>query len=463
MSQFSLMFEAEKLTVKQLTGKLKRTLRDNFSNLIVRGEISGLKIAASGHVYCNLKEEDTVLPSVMYRQSARLLKFPLKEGALVEARGSIDVYEPRGAYQFLIEHMEPVGLGALQQAFEALKRKLAEEGLFEAGRKRPLPKFPRRIGIVTSPTGAVIQDMLNIFERRAPGLEIRVYPALVQGSGSVEQLCAGLEFFSQEGWAEVVILARGGGSLEDLWSFNEEAVARAIVGSSIPVISAVGHETDFTIADFVADLRAPTPSAAAELAVPATEMILDRLEAFERSMERSLQIKLSRLREITLRLGVDRPYAILQRQLNTLLQQVDDAEAEMQDLLTQRLRAVRLSLEQTERKLLERDPTARAAQLSKRWEAAHYLLENTMNLTLARFRLQYQVVEARLKILSPLATLERGYAIVRDAKGKTVRDPNQVKARSRLRIDVALGRIDATVAATVSGTSTPDDSSELPS
>lgn len=459
MSQFSLMFEAEKLTVKQLTGKLKRTLRDNFSNLIVRGEISGLKIAASGHVYCNLKEEDTVLPSVMYRQSARLLKFPLKEGALVEARGSIDVYEPRGAYQFLIEHMEPVGLGALQQAFEALKRKLAEEGLFEAGRKRPLPKFPRRIGIVTSPTGAVIQDMLNVFERRAPGLEIRVYPALVQGSGSVEQLCAGLEFFSQEGWAEVIILARGGGSLEDLWSFNEEAVARAIVASSIPVISAVGHETDFTIADFVADLRAPTPSAAAELAVPATESILERLEALERSMERSLQIKLSRLREITLRLGVDRPYSILQRQLNTLLQQVDDAEAEMQAVLGQRLRAVRLSLEQTERKLLEGDPTARAAQLSKRWEAAHYLLENTMNLTLARFRLQYQVVEARLKILSPLATLERGYAIVRDAKGKTVRDPKQVKARSKLRIDVALGRIDATVSAS----STPADSSELPS
>lgn len=459
MSQFSLMFEAEKLTVKQLTGKLKRTLRDNFSNLIVRGEISGLKIAASGHVYCNLKEEDTVLPSVMYRQSARLLKFPLKEGALVEARGSIDVYEPRGAYQFLIEHMEPVGLGALQQAFEALKRKLAEEGLFEAERKRPLPRFPRRIGIVTSPTGAVIQDMLNIFERRAPGLEIRVYPALVQGSGSVEQLCAGLEFFSEEGWADLVILARGGGSLEDLWSFNEEAVARAIAASAIPVISAVGHETDFTIADFVADLRAPTPSAAAELAVPATDLILERLGALDRSMERSLQFKLARLREVTLRLGVDRPYAIIQRQLNSMLQQVDDAESEMFDVLTQRLRAAKLGLELWERKLMEREPTARVAQMSKRWEAAHYLLENTMNLTAARFRLQYHVIEARLRLLSPLATLERGYAIVRDAKGRTVRDPKQVKARSKLRIDVALGRIDATVSAST----TPGDSSELPS
>lgn len=457
MSQYSLIFSAEKLSVKQLTAKLKRTLRDNFSNLIVRGEISGLKIAASGHVYCNLKEEDTVLPSVMYRQSARLLKFPLKEGALVEARGSIDVYEPRGAYQFLIEHMEPVGLGALQQAFEALKRKLAEEGLFEAARKRPLPKYPRRIGIVTSPTGAVIQDMLNIFERRAPGLEIRVYPALVQGSGSVEQLCAGLQYLSEEGWAEVVILARGGGSLEDLWSFNEEAVARAIAASSVPVISAVGHETDFTIADFVADLRAPTPSAAAELAVPATEVLLERLEASERSMERALQFKLARLREVTLRLGVDRPYAMLQRQLNVLLQQVDDAEAQMQDALTERLRAVKSAWEAEERRLREREPSARVGKHRKDWEAAKLQLDQSMAKCLEDFRLRYQVSEARLRLLSPLATLERGYAIVRDAKGKTVRDPKQVKARSKLRIDVALGQIQATVSAT------RDDSSELPS
>lgn len=457
MSQYSLIFSAEKLSVKQLTAKLKRTLRDNFSNLIVRGEISGLKIAASGHVYCNLKEEDTVLPSVMYRQSARLLKFPLKEGALVEARGSIDVYEPRGAYQFLIEHMEPVGLGALQQAFEALKRKLAEEGLFEAERKRPLPKYPRRIGIVTSPTGAVIQDMLNIFERRAPGLEIRVYPALVQGSGSVEQLCAGLQYFSEEGWAEVVILARGGGSLEDLWSFNEEAVARAIAASSVPVISAVGHETDFTIADFVADLRAPTPSAAAELAVPATEVLLERLAASERSMERALQFKLARLREVTLRLGVDRPYAMLQRQLNVLLQQVDDAEAQMQDVVVRALRAAKSAWEAEERRLREREPTARVAQHRKEWEAAKVQLDQAMAKCLEDFRLRYQVSEARLRLLSPLATLERGYAIVRDAKGKAVRDPKQVKARSKLRIDVALGQIEATVSAT------RDDSSELPS
>jgi exodeoxyribonuclease VII large subunit len=457
MTQSGLPFEAEKLSVKQLTAKLKRTLRDNFAYLIVRGEISGLKVAASGHAYFNLKEEDAILPSVMYRQSARLLKFPLKDGALVEARGSIDIYEPRGAYQFLVEFMEPVGIGALQQAFDELKRKLAGEGLFEQTRKRPLPKFPRRIGIVTSPSGAVIQDMLNIFERRSPGLEIRVFPALVQGSGSVEQICAGLAYFSTEAWADLVILARGGGSLEDLWSFNEEAVARAIVASSIPVVSAVGHETDFTIADFVSDLRAPTPSAAAELAVPSLEALCERIEGFERSLERSLQFKIARLRETASRLGIDRPYAIIQRQLNTLLQNIDDAESAMLEFLQHCLKEVQAGAELLDRKLREAEPLYRAAQLAKQWEAATYLLDNTMSLTLARCRVNFQVCDAQLKILSPLATLERGYAIVRDSTGKTVRDPRAVKPRSKLRIDVALGQIQATVAAT------RDDNSELPS
>ncbi len=444
MNQFSLSFQAETLTVKQVTARLRRTLREQYGNLIVRGEISGLKSAASGHLYFNLKEEDTVLPSVLYRQSARLLKFPVRDGLLVEARGAIDVYEPRGAYQFLIEHMEPVGAGALQQAFEDLKRKLAAEGLFEQARKKALPRYARRIGIVTSPTGAVIQDMLNVLERRSPGLEIRVYPALVQGTGSTEQVCEGLAYFSETGWADVVIVARGGGSLEDLWTFNEEAVARAIAASSVPVISAVGHETDFTIADFVADLRAPTPSAAAELVAPALASVLERIDTLERSLERSMQYKLAVLRQVALRLGVDRPQALLQRKINQQLQRTDDAEAAMQGALRKKTAETDADLERLANRLRECEPSRRIAQMAKRWEYFSALIQNSMDLRLAATHLRFGVVAAQLAMLSPKATLERGFAIVRDAKGRPVRDAADVKARAKLRIEVAKGTIEAT-------------------
>jgi exodeoxyribonuclease VII large subunit len=234
----------------------------------VSGEISGVKLASSGHYYFNLKERDAVLKCVAYRSANRYWKFKPADGLAVLARGHIDVYEMRGEYQLQVDVLEPQGIGALQLAFEQLKKKLAGEGLFAAERKRPLPRFPRRIGIVTSPRGAAIADIVHILSRRFPGLAIRLYPALVQGPGAAEEVCRGIDYFSRTGWPDVVIVGRGGGSLEDLWTFNEEAVARSIAACSVPVISAVGHETDVTIADFVADLRAPTPSAAAELAVP---------------------------------------------------------------------------------------------------------------------------------------------------------------------------------------------------
>jgi len=227
------------------------------------GEISGSKTASSGHCYFTLKDQDAQLRCVCFRQSLRYLKVKPQDGMAVLARGHIDVYEARGEYQLLVEAIEPQGHGALQFAFEQLKKKLAGEGLFDAARKRPIPRLPQRIGIVTSPSGAVVRDITEILSRRFPGLHLRIYPASVQGEGSVEAVCRGIDYFSNSGWAQVVIVARGGGSLEDLWTFNEESVARAIAASSVPVISAVGHETDFTIADFVADLRAATPSAAA--------------------------------------------------------------------------------------------------------------------------------------------------------------------------------------------------------
>src|SRR5580658_1566573 len=255
------------------------SLATQFTDIWISGEISGTKVPGSGHYYFTLKDDAAQLRCVCYKTTARYLKFKPQDGIAVLARGRIDVYDARGEVQFVVEALEPQGHGALQLAFEQLKKKLAVEGLFEASRKRPLPALPERIGIVTSPTGAVIRDILQILDRRFPGRHLRIYPAQVQGEGSVEQVTAGIQYFSRSGWAEVVIVARGGGSLEDLWTFNEERVARAIVACSVPVISAVGHETDFTIADFVADLRAPTPSAAAEMVICTRQSLVERLDA----------------------------------------------------------------------------------------------------------------------------------------------------------------------------------------
>src|SRR5215471_6855900 len=269
MEQLALTWEPVRraFTVGELTQELRGLLSEHFTDIWVSGEISGAKLAASGHYYFTLKDETAQLQCVCYRMTARYLKFKPQDGVAVLARGRLDFYDARGAVQMIVETLEPQGHGALQVAFEQLKQKLAMEGLFDRSRKRPIPSLPERIGIVTSPSGAVIRDILQILERRSPGRHIRVYPALVQGEGASVQIASGISYFSRSGWADVVIVARGGGSLEDLWAFNEESVARAIAGSSIPVISAVGHETDFTIADFVSDLRAPTPSAAAELVV----------------------------------------------------------------------------------------------------------------------------------------------------------------------------------------------------
>src|ERR1700733_453653 len=268
-------------TVAELNARIRGLLGNEFNDIWVAGEISGSRTASSGHCYFTLKDQDAQLRCVCFRASLRYLKFKPQDGIAVLARGRIDVYETRGEYQLQVEFLEPQGHGALQFAFEQLKKKLSAEGLFDAARKRAIPRLPRRIGIITSPSGAVIRDITQILSRRFPGLHIRLYPATVQGDGSIEAVVRAIEYFSSSGWPEVVILARGGGSLEDLWTFNEEAVARAIVASSVPVISAIGHETDFTIADFVADLRAPTPSAAAEMVVCTRQEVLDRIGGLE--------------------------------------------------------------------------------------------------------------------------------------------------------------------------------------
>lgn len=436
-------WQPEKLSVKQVTARLRRTLREQFSNLYVTGEVSALKVAASGHLYFNLKEEDAVLSCVIYRQSARLMKFQLRDGLMVQARGSIDVYEPRGVYQFLVEFAEPLGAGALQQAFEELKKKLAGEGLFEAARKRPLPKFPRRIGIVTSPTGAVIQDMLNVFERRSRGLEIRIYPALVQGTSSVEQICAGLRYFSESGWPDVVIVARGGGSLEDLSSFNDESVAREIVACSVPVVSAVGHETDFTIADFVADLRAPTPSAAAEIIAPDITALIERIESLERAMARSVRHAIATKREQVFRHGVDQARGLLQRRLNRFAQRLDEIDARMEGLLKIRVWKLKLAYQQATLELMAKD---HRLIFMERWEKIVRMrtaMRERIKAILSVYALKQKSLEGQLQQLNPTSILERGFAIVRLEDGRIVRSPKDVKKGVQLQIRVAKGSFDA--------------------
>src|SRR5580658_2557434 len=295
MEQIALNWEPVRraYTVSELTGELRGLLLEHFTDIWVSGEISGTKLAASGHYYFTLKDQTAQIRSVCYKMTARYLKFKPQDGIAVLARGRLDVYDARGELQLVVDSLEPQGHGALQFAFEQLKQKLAAEGLFDAARKRALPALPERIGVVTSPTGAVIRDILEILERRCPGRHIRLYPAQVQGEGAGEQIAAGVDYFSQSGWAEVVIVARGGGSMEDLWAFNEERLARAIAECAVPVISAVGHETDFTIADFVADLRAPTPSAAAELVIATRASLLDRIDGCEIKLRQAMRLHLA--------------------------------------------------------------------------------------------------------------------------------------------------------------------------
>jgi exodeoxyribonuclease VII large subunit len=328
MEQMALQLQPSRrlYTVAELNAHIRAVLDEEFSDIWVAGEISGVRLPSSGHYYFDLKDGKSQIRCVCYRMTARYLKFKPRDGIEVIARGRVDVYEARGEYQLLVESLEPRGHGALQFAFEQLKNKLLAEGLFDEGRKRPLPKLPRRIGIVTSPSGAVIQDMLNVLARRFPGLHVRLYPAQVQGEGAVDAVCRGIGFFSRSGWAEIVIVARGGGSLEDLWTFNEEEVARAIASCSIPVVSAIGHETDFTIADFAADLRAPTPSAAAELVVCTREQLLDQIGARRKALAQALRYSLSMAAKRLHTQGIDRATTTIHRSIGRAFQRVDELE-----------------------------------------------------------------------------------------------------------------------------------------
>jgi exodeoxyribonuclease VII large subunit len=383
--------------------------------------------------------------------TARFLRFKPQDGVAVLARGRVDVYEARGEYQLLVEALEPQGYGALQLAFEQLKKKLSEEGLFDAGRKRPLPKLPGRIGIVTSPRGAVIRDMFQILGRRFPGLHIRLYPALVQGEGSVEEVTRAIDYFGGSGWPEVVIVARGGGSIEDLWTFNEEAVARAIARCPVPVISAIGHETDFTIADFVADLRAPTPSAAAELVICTKEQLFERVEAARRKLEHALRYRLADAGRRLHQQGIDRGSSVVHRMIGRSMQRVDDLVYRLRDLMRVKLDRHGRARRELEERLRKLDLRLRLAAWWRRLDPAAAALGRHIHRELERRQARLDSLSAQLTQLSPLRILERGYAIVQDEAGQVVKDAGAAPRGVEVGIRLAKGRLRARVTESMTG------------
>ena len=410
------------LSVSELTRRLQEVMEDRFPAVWVEGEISNFRLYGSGHAYFTLKDADAQLRAVLFRNRGRRIKFEPADGLHVMAFGSIEVYPQRGEYQLVVELLEPKGLGALQLAFEQLKARLQAEGLFDQARKRELPRFPRKIGIVTSTSGAAIQDMLRVIGRRFGELHIVIAPCRVQGEGAAEEIAQGLRDLNALGGVDVIIVGRGGGSLEDLWAFNEEVVARAIAASKIPVVSAVGHEVDFTIADFVADLRAPTPSAAAELVVREKQAVVDTLAQLRARLER---LAARPLRDLERR--VDELTARLRREMRSELGRAEHRVA----LATRALRAS--------------DPVARVANDRHRLENLQSRLVTSFTRRCDRARYGLRTAVGRLDSLSPLAVLGRGYSLTRTPTGEVVRSAAQVTAGDAIRVLLHRGSLDARV------------------
>lgn len=428
------------LTIEQLNLQIKQLLEGQTGTLWVQGEISNFKAHTSGHFYFSLKDQRSQISAVMFRGHNSKLKFKPKDGLEVIVRGRISVYEPRGSYQILCEMMEPVGAGALQRAFEDLKEKLRKEGLFETARKKPIPASPRHIAIVTSPTGAAIRDILNIMSRRAPNVQITIVPTIVQGEAAAPQIRDAFLKAQKISDIDVIIIGRGGGSIEDMWCFNDEALARLIAASRVPVISAVGHEIDFTIADFVADLRAPTPSAAAELVAKSAAEMKTKVDHYFRVMQISLERQLkSLLQKIE---GLQKRLVDPKKKLQDLIIKNDDLLTRLQ-LATERnilndQHRLRLLEERmgTPQELLQRKAQQVDMCLIKMNSAAQRIVE--------RSKSQWQNLTGKLDSLSPLKVVERGYSIV-TKDNKLIKSSEQVAAKDMLQIQFAEGKISVRV------------------
>jgi len=422
----SLFEERTILTVSRLTGLIRGVLEENFEHVWVEGEVSNLALPSSGHLYFTLKDPGAQIRCVMFRASAKALHFKLQNGMMLVARGRVSVYGQRGEYQFIVEYLEPKGVGALQLAFVQLKEKLAKEGLFDESRKQRLPVLPLKIGIVTSTSGAALHDILTVLRHRHAGVDVLISPVRVQGEGAAEEIAGAVRDFNRYGDVDVLIVGRGGGSLEDLWSFNEEVVARAIFASRIPVISAVGHEVDFTIADLAADMRAPTPSAAAEMVVKSREEMDNHLQHLSHRLFNALDRRMASCRdrlESTMRALKDPAMLV-----GNLFQRIDELQDRMSRALRGELRLLREGLSGDLHRLRLSHPVLAIERCRERLLALDARMGSLVTRLLDGHRERTSVSVAKLQAYSPLATLVRGYSIVRKLDdGTVVRDSRQIE------------------------------------
>ena len=431
-------------TVTQLTTRIRATMEHAFPEVWVEGEVSNLRIPSSGHVYFSLNDQDSQIRAVLFRRMAAAFPFRVENGLTVLVKGRVSVYEPRGDYQLLLEYLEPKGIGALQVAFEQRKKQFEQEGLFDPARKRPLPFFPRRVGVITSGTGAALHDIVTIVHRRCPVIRLRLFPVAVQGPGAAQQIADAVRLANQHTDLDVLIVGRGGGSWEDLWSFNEEVVVRALVGSRIPVISAVGHEIDFTLSDFAADYRAPTPSAAAESISP---VLVDLIEGLREKDARLAQTMRGTLKEhrhqITLALHrLPVPSQILQRQV----QRIDEFSFRLGSGMRAMLATVRPRLAVLATGLERAGPGPSWQRGSLMLPELLRRLSRAMPWVITEKKHRLRTVASTLDTLSPLAILSRGYSILEtDPGGTIVKDAQAVRVGDRIRARLAEGRLSCLV------------------
>ena len=439
----------EVLSVTRLTRHIADLLEEGIGSVWVEGEVSNLRIQSSGHIYFTLKDSSSQLSCVLFARTASGIAIRLRDGQQVQLQGKIGVYEPRGQYQLIVRLVQEKGVGLLQARFEELKRRLEAEGLFAAERKRPLPRFPRRIGVVTSPTGAAIRDFLNVLHRRHPGLRVVIHPVRVQGKGAADEIAAAISDFSVGfegiGAVDVVVVTRGGGSIEDLWEFNEEVVARAITSCSVPVVSAVGHEIDFTIADFVADFRAPTPSAAAEILAADGGELLERCRALALRIGReavSFRERLVSRTDLAFSSTLFREPA---RRIAEIGQTLDRAEDDLDGVLGNHLEGIRNRLSTSEIQLSSARPDQRIVVMRQQAAALSDRLKNHLHRLREREAGRLARVESALSALSPEATLRRGFSITRTADGRVITSATSLKQGDRLRTQFADGEVEAEV------------------
>lgn len=413
-------FQRKIYSVSELSSEIRDMLERRFIDIWVEGEISNFKASGAGHLYFTLKDERAQLSAVCFRNTARLLRFRPENGKLFRARGRVSTYESRGEYQLIVEVLEPAGLGALQLAFDQLKEKLEKEGLFRPERKRPIPALPRKIGIVTSPKSAALRDILTVLKRRHNTINVLICPAEVQGDGASIQIMDGIDHLSRNSDVDVIIITRGGGSMEDLWPFNEERVARAIVRSQKPVISAVGHEVDFTISDFVADLRAATPSAAAEIVIKSKEELAQRVSQLEGRLQGVIKYRLSRLRSFLSAKVGSRGFVVAETRIRRMVQRVDD---------------LGFRLEQFGR------AGAFIRTRAHRVEIGEQRLANCIHQRMQKSHQAFARIAHTLEALSPLAVLERGYAICLTPEGQVIRSSDGVDPDATVKVKLHEGSL----------------------